>query len=221
MQYNQTIRAVLFSFSRTANLIRYISHIPLKVGNASPVVCLHGWAVACASRATKQTFAQRSIFLEGTLPTNHQLKQRPDLVREISESIVEHRQAPGLAEVAVKVGDQALVETGHQVVEAALVDPVQVDQVAGGEVEHVFFHHARDRLHATVLVDVKPEVVPTLERPGGQLASVVRVVQLGSERHPLAWLSDVQVLVAAGQVAGCDLRGKRGVFQIKRFASPR
>jgi len=67
MQYHQTICVVLFSFSRTSNLIRYISHIPLKVGNASLFVCLHGCAVACASCAIKQTIAQCRFFLEGTL----------------------------------------------------------------------------------------------------------------------------------------------------------
>jgi len=51
------------SFSCTSNilnLIRYVhtSHSPFNVGNASLVVSLHGCAVACASYATKQTFAQ-------------------------------------------------------------------------------------------------------------------------------------------------------------------
>jgi len=63
------------SFSRTSNILNlirymyiYISHSPFNVGNGSLVVCLHGCAVACASCATKQTFAQCRIFLEGTLP---------------------------------------------------------------------------------------------------------------------------------------------------------
>ena len=44
-----------------------ISHSPFNVGNASLFVCLHGYAVACASCATKQTFARCRLFFEGTL----------------------------------------------------------------------------------------------------------------------------------------------------------
>jgi len=45
-----------------------MSHRPFNVGNPSLFVYLHGCAVACASCATKQAFAQRIIFLEGTPP---------------------------------------------------------------------------------------------------------------------------------------------------------
>jgi len=56
------------SFSRTTNilnLIRYVytSHSPFNVRNASLVAFLHGCAVAGASCATKQIFAQCRIFL--------------------------------------------------------------------------------------------------------------------------------------------------------------
>ena len=44
-----------------------ISHSPFNAGNASLFVCLHDWAIACTSCATKQTFAQCRIFLVGTL----------------------------------------------------------------------------------------------------------------------------------------------------------
>jgi len=44
-----------------------ISHSHFNVGNVSLFVCLHDWAVACASCATKQTFARCRLFLEGTL----------------------------------------------------------------------------------------------------------------------------------------------------------
>ena len=55
--------------SNILNLIRYIyiSHCSFNVGNASLFVCLHGYAVVCASCATKQTFSQCIIFLEVTL----------------------------------------------------------------------------------------------------------------------------------------------------------
>jgi len=39
-------------------------HSPFNVGSASLCVYLHGCAVACVWRATKQTFAQYRIFLE-------------------------------------------------------------------------------------------------------------------------------------------------------------
>ena len=64
------------SFSRTSNIlnlirytIQYISHSPFNVGNASLFVCQRGGLVACAQCATKQTFVQSRIFLEGTLMT--------------------------------------------------------------------------------------------------------------------------------------------------------
>jgi len=49
--------------------IQYISRSPFNAWNASLFACLHGCAVACASCATKQTFVQCRIFLEGTLVT--------------------------------------------------------------------------------------------------------------------------------------------------------
>jgi len=58
------------SFSITSNiLIRYIytSHSPFNVRNASLVAFLHGCAVAGASCATKEIFAQCRIFLARTL----------------------------------------------------------------------------------------------------------------------------------------------------------
>ena len=45
----------------------YTWQSPFNVRNDSLFVCLHGCADACASCATKQTFAQCRIFLEGTL----------------------------------------------------------------------------------------------------------------------------------------------------------
>jgi len=48
----------------------YISHSPFNVGNASLFVCLHGFAVACAPCATKQTCSVQN-FLRGTLVTRH------------------------------------------------------------------------------------------------------------------------------------------------------
>jgi len=63
------------SFSRTSNVLNfntvyiYISRSrhSFTVGSASLFACLHDCAIACASCATKQTFAQCRIFLEGTL----------------------------------------------------------------------------------------------------------------------------------------------------------
>ena len=60
------------SFSRTSNilnLIRYIytSHSPFNGRNASLVAFLHGCAVAGASCATKEIFAQCRFFLARTL----------------------------------------------------------------------------------------------------------------------------------------------------------
>jgi len=45
---------------------KYIAQ-PVKHGNASLFLCVHGCAAACVSCATKQTFAQCTIFLQGTL----------------------------------------------------------------------------------------------------------------------------------------------------------
>ena len=53
----QISKEAAISFSRTSNILHlirfiyiYISHSPFNVGNASLFVCLHGCAVACASR---------------------------------------------------------------------------------------------------------------------------------------------------------------------------
>jgi len=57
------------SFSRTYFKFDtvYISHSPFNAWNASLFVCLHGCAIACTQRETKQTFAQCITFLAGTL----------------------------------------------------------------------------------------------------------------------------------------------------------
>jgi len=59
------------SFSRICNIVNLIYGIYVYtvfiVGNASLFLYLDGCAVACASCATKQTFARCRIFLEGTL----------------------------------------------------------------------------------------------------------------------------------------------------------
>ena len=58
---------ILRKCTRTQKNTLLISHSPFNAGNASLFVCLHGCPVACASCATKQTFAQCRIFLVGTL----------------------------------------------------------------------------------------------------------------------------------------------------------
>jgi len=69
-QYHQAICAVLSHFHALPTFKIYgiyTAHSPFNARNDSLFACLHGCAVACASCATKQTFVQCRIFLEGTL----------------------------------------------------------------------------------------------------------------------------------------------------------